>query len=200
MLDDDSSQSVSASYAWHVVDAATGTDTEVQSGSSTTLSGAQFFDKNDQVYVVVTPNDGVADGATATSTSLTIANTDPVLATVTLSYSGNLTSTSLLTCEHTASDTDGDGLTPSYVWTNMTTGAAFASTASTLQLTAATASPGDTVECAVTVTDDSNGSDTMSVTDTVSNTGPTFSSAATISTAGSQVGTRRTCSAVGRPR
>ena len=55
----------------------------------------------------------------------------------------------------------------------MTTGAAFASTASTLQLTAATASPGDTVECAVTVTDDSNGSDTMSVTDTVSNTGPT---------------------------
>ena len=35
-----------------------GLTTEVQSGSDNTLSGIGHFDKNDEVYVVVTPNDG----------------------------------------------------------------------------------------------------------------------------------------------
>ena len=145
----------------------------------------------------VTPNDGLEDGLTVTSGSLTITNTDPVLASVSITYSGDMTSTSELTCGYSASDTDGDSLTPSYVWTNVTDGSTFASTASTLQLTAATANPGDVIECALTVTDDSNGSDTLTTTDTIVNTGPSFQSAASISTAGSQVGDTWTCSAVG---
>ena len=63
LSDVDAEQSVSAIYAWHVLDAsAGGTDVEVQMGADNTLDGA-LFDKDDQVYVVVTPNDGLEDGS-----------------------------------------------------------------------------------------------------------------------------------------
>ena len=83
-LSDDDGQTVTADYAWHVVDAATGADTEVQTGAGNSLDGTVHFNKDDQVYVVVTPNDGLTDGAAVASTSVTIANTDPVLSAATI--------------------------------------------------------------------------------------------------------------------
>ena len=41
----------------------TGLDTEVQNGSDNTLSGVSYFDRDDEIYVIVTPNDGVDDGS-----------------------------------------------------------------------------------------------------------------------------------------
>ena len=43
----------------------------VKFGSLVTIDGT-LFDKDDQVYVVVTPNDGIEDGAPVTSPTLTI--------------------------------------------------------------------------------------------------------------------------------
>ena len=82
--DDDSKPKRFSSYAWHVVDAATGTDSTVASGSGNTLSGS-FFSKDDEVYVVVTPNDGVENGTSATSSSITISNTAPAVSSVSVS-------------------------------------------------------------------------------------------------------------------
>ena len=68
--DVDVEQTVTLSYEWHVVDAATGSDTTVQTGPDNTLSGVTHFDRDDQVYVVVTPNDGVSNGTPVASASL----------------------------------------------------------------------------------------------------------------------------------
>ena len=77
LSDSDASQSgdLNASYSWHVVDI-DGNDIEVQSGTDNTLSGVSHFDRDDEVYVVVTPNDGVENGNPATSSSITILNSD----------------------------------------------------------------------------------------------------------------------------
>ena len=63
LSDADTSQSgdLTASYSWHVVDI-DGNDVEVQSGTDNTLSGVSHFSRDEEVYVVVTPNDGVEDG------------------------------------------------------------------------------------------------------------------------------------------
>ena len=60
-------------------------------------------------------------------------NTDPVLS-ITPDTAVNIES--LLTCGYTASDADGDTPTPTYVWTNLTTGVVYSLTSETLQLSA----------------------------------------------------------------
>ena len=54
---------------WHVIDAASGIDSTVQPGTTATLDGSSYFDKDDEVYVVVTANDGTDDSASTTSSS-----------------------------------------------------------------------------------------------------------------------------------
>ena len=85
VFDDVDGQSVSASFDWHVVDFATGATTIVQSGPDTTLSGVVHFDRDDEVYVVVTPNDGVEDGNSMTSSGVTVLNTPPTAPSVSAS-------------------------------------------------------------------------------------------------------------------
>ena len=58
--DMDSSQNVTGVYEWHVIDA--NGDSVVQTGLDNTLSGTSYFDRDNEVYVVVTPNDGIDDG------------------------------------------------------------------------------------------------------------------------------------------
>ncbi|TXT31105.1 MAG: peptidyl-prolyl cis-trans isomerase cyclophilin type [Planctomycetota bacterium] len=67
----------------------------------------------DTVSVVVTPNDGIANGSTATDSEV-IANSLPI-ATVSLSPADPLVD-SLLTATATKSDADGDPVTLTYVW------------------------------------------------------------------------------------
>ena len=125
LSDIDAEQSVSAIYAWHVLDAsAAGTDVEVQTGADNTLDGA-LFDKDDQVYVVVTPNDGLEDGSSFTSTSLPIANSEPIGLTASVTSSNSFYNDSTLTCVANASDVDPEDaiLTYSYAWSTGDTGA-----------------------------------------------------------------------------
>ena len=63
------------SYEWFV------DETSVQMGESALLDGADFFDKGQSVYVVVTASDGSLDG-TATSDPVSVGNTPPATPTV----------------------------------------------------------------------------------------------------------------------
>ena len=71
LSDNDSSQSgaLTATYEWFVEGAS------VQSGTLNTLSGVSHFNRDDEVYVVVTPSDGVETGIQLQSSSLFVSNT-----------------------------------------------------------------------------------------------------------------------------
>ena len=116
--DDDTTQSVSGSFAWHVIDASTGTDTQVQNSSDNTLNGVSFFDRDDEVYVIVTPNDGVNDGLSLTSSSITISNTAPTAPSVSISPDPASVGQDDLVCsvDTPSTDDDGDSVVYTYVW------------------------------------------------------------------------------------
>ena len=187
-VSDDDGESLTPTYTW-TMGANTYTGDSLQLDSTMSAPG-------DSITCTVDVADGY--GGTATDTaSVTVTNTDPVISDVTIGYSGDLTSTTQLTCNYSATDADNQTLTPAYTWTNLSTNTQFASTASTLQLTPSIVSPTDVVECLVTVTDTSNGSATLAASETVLNTDPTFITPATVSTNGTQVGDTWTCYAAG---
>ncbi|HEX7066942.1 MAG TPA: PKD domain-containing protein, partial [Candidatus Limnocylindria bacterium] len=72
--DDDDGDAVNVTYAWFVNDVLITDET----GSSLDLGAAGNGDKGDEITVVVTPNDGTVDGATADD-SVTVANSAPVV-------------------------------------------------------------------------------------------------------------------------
>ncbi|MEC7987029.1 MAG: LamG-like jellyroll fold domain-containing protein [Myxococcota bacterium] len=138
-------EDVNAMYQWHVIDAIDGTDTIVQSGTDNTLDGVSHFDRDDAVYVVVTANDGVEDGLSLTSSSLTVLNTGPTAPSIQISPDPAALGVDDLTCsvDVESTDEDGDSLTYTYVWRD-TDGSiqqtiAKASTSDTLLATDATA-------------------------------------------------------------
>ena len=187
-VSDDDGESLTPTYTWTI-----GTNT--YTGDSLQLDSTMSA-PGDSITCTVDVADGY--GGTATDTaSVTVTNTDPVISDVTIGYSGDLTSTTQLACNYSATDADNQTLTPAYTWTNLSTNTQFASTASTLQLTPSIVSPTDVVECSVTVTDTSNGSATLAASETVLNTDPTFITPATVSTNGTQVGDTWTCYAAG---
>lgn len=152
--DADPSDSVSLTYAW-------------QDGSSGTTYAVTSSDSpGDAITCTVTADDG--DGGTVSaSASATVANSDPVLTSVTVSPSSGQVG-DVLTCAATASDADGDTPVISYLWSD-------GSTASTLSLTSSH-NPGTTVTCTVTATDGDGGTDTGSASAAVDNTDPVLSS------------------------
>ena len=173
LSDIDAEQSVSAIYAWHVLDAsAGGTDVEVQTGADNTLDGA-LFDKDDQVYVVVTPNDGLEDGSSFTSTSLPIANSEPIGLTASVTSSNSFYNDSTLTCVANASDVDPEDaiLTYSYAWSTGDTGADLVLDGTLL--------PGSAVTCTVSATDGSGASIYTDVVESLSNRSSTIDSDST---------------------
>ena len=109
VFSDSDGQTVSGDFVWHVVDSATGLDTVVQTGSDNTLNGASFFDKDDAVYVVVTPNDGVDDGTSFTSLSITIANSAPSAPSVSISPDPAESGVDDLVCTVDVLSNDADG-------------------------------------------------------------------------------------------
>ena len=85
ILDADQDQSITSTVEWHVLDNSNGMqDTVVQTGVDTILDG-QYFDWSDEVYAVVTPFDGLDYGLSETSSSVTVLNTIPVIADLSLS-------------------------------------------------------------------------------------------------------------------
>ena len=113
---DQEQQEIFLNYTWYVSDLETGTSTIVQSGLNGTLSGEQYFDKGDLVFVDVTPNDGIEDGLSLQSSQLTIMNTPPVLSEITLTPSEALEGVDDLTCQLIGTDVDQDELIYSFRW------------------------------------------------------------------------------------
>lgn len=118
---------VSLTYEWHIIDASTGQDSIALTGTGngfTTLEGSQSFgfDKGDEVYVNVTPNDGVDDGVTVESDHAIVLNTPPTSPVV--AVIGEQGSTEVgageenLVCSITtpSTDDDGDSVTYTYDW------------------------------------------------------------------------------------
>ena len=125
---------VSASFDWHTVDFATGVTTIVQSGPDTTLSGVAHFDRDDEVYVVVTPNDGVEDGNLMTSSGLTVLNTPPGAPSVSSSPDPASAGQDDLVCTVDVPSTDADTDLVYYTYEDRSHGAVVQTTSSTTAL------------------------------------------------------------------
>lgn len=113
-------------YEWHVLDASSGgQDIIVATGSGSSfasLSGVNAFDRDDEVFVLVTPNDGLDDGLAVTSDQAIVQNTAPTEAGL------SMTSTAFpdepvaaeddLICsiDSISSDLDIDSITYTYEW------------------------------------------------------------------------------------
>jgi hypothetical protein len=116
LSDIDSTQTLVANYEWIVNGAS------IQSGTTTTLDGTVHFDRDDSVYVVVTPNDGVENGIPVQSSSLTISNTAPTAPGVAVTSASTvpLEGVDDLTCEVTIVSTDADNDSLNYTYNCMT--------------------------------------------------------------------------------
>ena len=68
---------ISLSYAWYVNDA-------LVTWPSSSISGVDFFDKHDEVYVIVTPDDGTESGDAVASATITVLNTPPTAPVVSI--------------------------------------------------------------------------------------------------------------------
>ncbi len=105
---------LSFSYEWTVDGLVVATT--AASGSSTDSIDSALFDKHQSIVVLVTPHDGIDDGAPVTSSTATAANTPPVFDSLVLSHSSLYTDDTISALVAT-SDADGDELTLSYAWT-----------------------------------------------------------------------------------
>ena len=118
--------SVTLNYEWHVMDASNGgVDTIIQLGAGSafsSLDGSQMmgFDRDDEVYVMVTPNDGVDNGTTVESDHAVVLNTAPSAPTITVTSAVNppIEMVDDLTCTvvNPSTDIDGDSFTYTYTW------------------------------------------------------------------------------------
>ena len=116
------------SYEWHLIDASNGgQDTIIQLGAGSafsSLDGSQMmgFDRDDEVYVLVTPNDGTDDGALVESDHAMVQNSLPTTPTVqVLGASGEIevgAGEEDLVCSITgiSTDVDGDSVDYTYDW------------------------------------------------------------------------------------
>ena len=102
---------VSLSYEWFV-------DGALVSETSNTLSGQQHFDKNQTVSVTVTPNDGISDGPSYSSTPITVENTPPTVAVISIAPTAPMEGQDDLVCtlDVPSADDDGDLLSYQIYW------------------------------------------------------------------------------------
>ena len=121
---DNDGDSITYSYEWHILDASSaGVDIIVSTGSGSsfsTLNGAFAFDRNDEIYVLVTPNDGLDDGLTVESDHAIALNTAPTEPSIILTSAVNppMEGVDDLTCSVTgpSMDLDGNAITYLYEW------------------------------------------------------------------------------------
>ena len=86
----------------------------------TTQLNVNHFDRDDQVYVVVTPNDGIDDGPSETSPIITIVNTAPTTPSIQLlPHPADVGQDDLICMVDVPSvDDDGDAIFYTYEWTD----------------------------------------------------------------------------------
>ncbi|MCB9681076.1 MAG: hypothetical protein H6733_06345 [Alphaproteobacteria bacterium] len=143
--------------------------------------------------VTVTPNDGFHDGPPATA-SVTVINARPVVTQTTIAPSSGVVAGTQLTCQHTATDADGDTLTAGYSWASGT-GVPLGTGPTYTLPTGGAVTPGGTVVCTVTVDDQDGGVATGTANVTVGNTPPDITSVTLTPSASLSVFSLVTCSA-----
>ena len=90
-------------------------------------------------------------GGTDTATAFaTVSNTVPTITTAQLSPTTNVTTSSLLTCSASATDTNDGTLSVSYAWS---ASGGSSSSGATWQLTPSAVGPGETITCTASATD-----------------------------------------------
>ena len=115
-------ETVNISYEWHVIDALTGADSVVYSGTGSSFSSLSgvYSARDDEVYLLATPSDPHGLGTQESSNNVVIANTAPTAPTVSLSSLGNppMEGVDDLTCTltNTPTDLDTDTMTFTYNW------------------------------------------------------------------------------------
>lgn len=153
---------LAVTYAWYVNGA-------VVPATGSTLDGASWFDRGDDVYVVVTADDGTTTDS-LDSNVVTIGNLEPSIRSVSVTP-GSPTRTSTLTCAYTGySDPDGDADASTFSWD---VDGAFAGSTSTL---AGPFTDGAVATCTVTPDDGTDAGTPVSESVTIGNTAPTISS------------------------
>ena len=191
-LADDDGETPSYSVEWSVGGVSIATGDSFQLDSSLVSVG-------DSLVCTITATDGYS-GTASDSASVSIANTNPVVDTITLTpIEPNKHDT--LSCSAVASDIDGETPTLGFSWSNLTTGDTYSSTTNsvdtaTLDLSLLSVSPDDVVECSVSATDADSGSTTEVETVSIINSTPVFDTNATITpSSGIYTTTSLTCSA-----
>ena len=166
-LVDSDGDSVSVSYEWY------------QNNILTNHMGAQIpanvTDKHDVWRVDARAFDGYSYGSVH-SAQVVIANTPPVVSSLTIFPSGSIYNNTLMNCVGVAHDPD-ESASLSFLWTNETTGQVLANGASVV-LNANTASPLDLVRCQLTATDSDGEQDTSVGSIVIANRAPSISSIA----------------------
>ena len=97
-------------YTWYVNGVAT-------VATDSWLDGSLYFDKHEEIYVVATPNDGVDDGPSVQSNTVTAINTPPGAAVYSILPMGAVETLDDLLCEVTVPPADPDGDAQSYDFT-----------------------------------------------------------------------------------
>ncbi len=104
--EDDDGDPVSLAYSWFVDGLLISTNESLAS---------THFDKNQTIYVEITPNDGVEDGPSFTTTTARVVNSPPEITSLSLSPS-ELYTDDTLASSVTTTDADGDTVSLSYAW------------------------------------------------------------------------------------
>ncbi|MFH1469813.1 MAG: Ig-like domain-containing protein [Pseudomonadota bacterium] len=160
---DPEGDAIAYGYAWY-------RNGVLSSASTSGVLPASATAKGETWRVVVTPNDGLADGAPGED-SVVIANSAPVLASVALTPDPASVSSTLSCTPATATDADGDTVSYAYAWE--VSGSTIAATGSTLG--APSFARGDTVTCTVTPSDGTDaGTAVRSNTVTIANSPPSI--------------------------
>ncbi|MFZ5476473.1 MAG: PKD domain-containing protein [Myxococcota bacterium] len=164
---DDDGDPVDVDYDWYV-------DGIRIAENGPTLDGADFR-KDDEIYCVLTPNDGEEDGDPVTSESAWVENSAPSLSAVTLSPATVTESTGVSCAVSGGTDLDGDSISYTYRWYVDGT---LAATGTSTSLSASNYERGDEIYVTATPTDGTDsGSAVASATITVENAAPRLSSA-----------------------
>ena len=147
---------------------------------------ASATSKGEQWTVIVTPNDGIVDGTSA-SASVVIGNTPPTVSTVSIAPSTSVYNDTVLTCSATATDPD-ETPTLNHQWT---IGGTILGNSATIDLATTAGMPLDTVVCTVTAVDGDGASSSGSASVLLDNRNPTVM--AVISTNGNNQNAELTC-------
>jgi len=154
-------------------------------GETTASIDGTTFDKGDTLSCTVTPGDGTTTGESVDSGTITVANTAPVLSSVSLPgtvQAGDTVSATL----GSATDADGDSITYSYSWT---VDSVEVSTDETFD--GSDLAKGEVLAVSVTPTDGDDAGTAVTASVTVANTAPEIDS---ITLSPSEPGTEDTLS------